>query len=380
MRIGILLSALAAVCIGSGDAAAQPTPAPQFAATREALCTLDPAMPGCRGPVPDTFPNGWYLIKRHREITSQTRGTVCIADAVYLRFRPGVARAEKQAIIDSLGVLEGGHSYMGSIYDVRIPGDGTTGPLSRALEYARGRPQVQHIAQTCYHQVEPAEMPGDSHPVERLLDSAAIAALSRLPPPPDTARRARAFDIQFDSTGRPATVRATFPLLVDTTFAARVRDALQPALWVAPPVDPFDLTVIVNTGLHASVTPSNFFGRRARATNRSRVGAQLRRATRELRQRDTLLFGREFTVHVEMIVNVDGTASSASVTRPSGVPAVDSVALDVASESRFSPAELEGTPVAVWVTLPINFVFPEESERERRRRLRRQPTSASPPR
>lgn len=335
-------------------------------------------MPGCRGPVPDAIPDEWwYLPRRHGEITSRTRGRVCIADAVTLSFSPGVALAEKQAIIDSIGVLEGGYSYRGSTYIVRIPSDGTTGPLSRALEYARGRPQVQYIAQTCYDQMEQA--PRDSLPVERVQYSAAIAALSRLPPPPDTARRARAFYIRFDSTGRPATVRATFPLLVDSTFAARVRDALQPALWVAPPVDPFDLTVVVNTGLHASVTPSNFIGRQARPTNRTHVVDRLRHARRELRQRDTLLFGREFTVHVEMIANVDGTATSASVTRPSGVPAVDSVALEVALESRFSPAEVEGTPVAVWVTLPITFVFPEESERERRRRLRRQATSSSPP-
>lgn len=379
MRIGILLILLAAACVRSGDAAAQPTPAPQFAATREALCTLDPAMPGCRGPVPDTFPNGWYLIKRHREITSRTRGTVCIADAVYLRFRPGVARAEKQAIIDSIGVLEGGYSYRGTIYEVRIPGDGTSGPLNRALEYARGRPQVQHIAQTCYDQMEQAEMQRDSLPVERLDYSAAIAALGRLPPPPDTTRPARAFYIQFDSTGRPAAVRATFPLLADSTFAARVRDALQPALRVGPPVQPFDVTVIVNTGPDASLTPWVFVGRQARVANQTRVSNQLHRAMRQLRQRDSLLFGREFTVHVEMIANVDSTATSASVTRSSGVPAVDSVALDVASAIRFSPAELEGTPVAVWVTLPINFVFPAESERERRRRLRRQPTSPSPP-
>lgn len=102
---------------------------------------------------------------------------------------------------------------MGSLYIVRIPGDGTTGPLSRALGYARGRPQVQYIAQTCYDQMEPA--PRDSLPVERVQYSAAIAALSRLSQPPDTARRARAFYVHFDSTGRPDTVRTAFPLLLD---------------------------------------------------------------------------------------------------------------------------------------------------------------------
>jgi hypothetical protein len=45
---------------------------------------------------------------------------------------------------------------MGSVYIVRIPSDGTTGPLSRALEYARGQPQVQYITQTCYSQMERA--------------------------------------------------------------------------------------------------------------------------------------------------------------------------------------------------------------------------------
>lgn len=238
MRASLFLIPLAAACVRSRDAAAQPTPAPQFAATREALCTLDPAMPGCRGAVPDTIPDEWWhLPPRHREITSRTRGSVCIADAVTLRFSPGVALAEKQAIIDSIGVLEGGHSYMGSFYIVRIPSDGTTGPLNRALEYARGRPQVQYIAQTCYDQMPPA--PRDSLPVERLQYSAAIAALSRLPPPPDTTRRARAFYIQFDSTGRPATVRATFPLLVDSTFAARVRDALPARAVGGPASGPF---------------------------------------------------------------------------------------------------------------------------------------------
>jgi TonB family protein len=224
-----------------------------------------------------------------------------------------------------------------------------------------------------------AAMPRDSHPVERLLDSAAIAALSRLPPPPDTARRARAFYIHFDSAGRPDTVRAAFPLLVDSTFAARVRDALQPALRVGPPVQPFDVTVIVNTGPDASLTPGVFVGRQPRVANRTHVFIRLQLAMPRLLERDTLLFGRQFTVHVKMIVNVDSTATSASVMRSSGVPAVDSVALNVASAFRFSPGEVEGVPTPTWVWLPISFVFPEETEAERRRRLRRQATSSSPP-
>jgi len=224
-----------------------------------------------------------------------------------------------------------------------------------------------------------AQGPRDSLPVERLQYSAAIAALSRLPPPPDTAYRARAFYLHFDSTGRPDAVRAALPFVVDSTFAARVVDALQTTLWVGPPVQPFDVMLIVNTGSNASVTPSLFIGPMPRVANRSRVVSRLRLATRELRDRDTLLFGRELTVHVRMIANVDGTATSFSVTRSAGVPAVDSAALDVASVFRFSPAVLDGTPVAMWVVAPISFVFPQETEAGRRRRLRRQATDSPPP-
>jgi TonB family protein len=223
-----------------------------------------------------------------------------------------------------------------------------------------------------------AQGPRDSLPVERLNYSEAIDALSRLPPPPDTARRARAFYIHFDSTGRPDTVRATFPV-VDSTFATRVRDALQPALRVAPPVQPFDVTVIVNTGPDASVTPVVFLGGRPSIVNQTRVRRQLQLAIPRLLERDTLLFGRQLTVYVKTIANVDSTSTSASVMRSSGVPAVDSVALDVASAVRFSPGVVDGIPTPMWVGLPLSFVFPEETAAERRRRLRRQATSSSPP-
>jgi TonB family protein len=94
---------------------------------------------------------------------------------------------------------------------------------------------------------------------------------------------------------------------------------------------------------------------------------------------DTLLFGREFTVYVRLIANVDGNAIAASVARSSGVPAVDSAALDVASAYRFAPGDVEGAPLAMWVQAPLTFRFPPETEAARRRRLRRQATSPSPP-
>jgi TonB family protein len=224
-----------------------------------------------------------------------------------------------------------------------------------------------------------ARGPRELDPIERVVYSDAIAALSRLPPPPDTVRRARAFFVHFDSTGRPDTVRAAFPL-VDSAFAARVRDALQPALRMAPPFRPFDLTVVVNTGSNASVTPVDFFYRqRPSVANPTVIRTLLRRAVAELQERDTLLFGRQLTVHVRMIANVDGTATSAAVTRSSGVPAVDSVAVEIASAVRFSPAVVDRAPTPIWVVQPMTVVFPEESEAQRRRRLRRQAGGSSLP-
>jgi TonB family protein len=222
-----------------------------------------------------------------------------------------------------------------------------------------------------------AMAPRELDPIERVVYVDAIAALSRLPPPPDTVRRARAFFIHFDSTGRPDTVRALFPV-VDSSFAQRVREALQPALRVPPPTRPFDLTVVVNTGPEASVRPADFlFGRRPSVTNRSHIGGLLRSAVTRLQERDTLLFGRQLTVYVRTMANVDSTATFASVTRSSGDPAVDSAALEVASALRFSPGEVDGVRIPLWVGLPLSFVFPEETASQRRRRLRRQTDGSS---
>jgi TonB family protein len=223
-----------------------------------------------------------------------------------------------------------------------------------------------------------SQAPRQLDPIERVVYSDAIAALSSLPPPPDSARRARAFFIHFDSTGRADTVRAAFPL-VNSVFAKRVHGALQPTLRMDPPFQPLDLTVVVNTGSDASVTPVDFFGRSPSVANPTVLRRLLRRAVAELRERDTLLFGRQLTVHVRMIANVDGAPTSAVVTRSSGVPAVDSVALEAASLLRFTPAVVDRTPTAIWVVQPMSFVFPAETEAQRRRRLRRQASDSSSP-
>jgi protein TonB len=65
--------------------------------------------------------------------------------------------------------------------------------------------------------------------------------------------------------------------------------------------------------------------------------------------------GIEGTVLVKAYVLVDGSVKDAQVKRSGGYSALDRAALDTILESRFIPARRGGTPVAVWVEVPVDF-------------------------
>jgi protein TonB len=65
--------------------------------------------------------------------------------------------------------------------------------------------------------------------------------------------------------------------------------------------------------------------------------------------------GVEGTVVLRMRVNVRGGTNSVSIARSSGYPQLDEAARGVARRMRFKPAQLNGGPVASWVTLPVDF-------------------------
>ncbi|HSJ15990.1 MAG TPA: M56 family metallopeptidase [Longimicrobiales bacterium] len=54
-------------------------------------------------------------------------------------------------------------------------------------------------------------------------------------------------------------------------------------------------------------------------------------------------------------VATDGRVTKSQLSRASGHSALDEAALDVLSAMRFTPARLEGKPVAVWIELPVVF-------------------------
>lgn len=65
--------------------------------------------------------------------------------------------------------------------------------------------------------------------------------------------------------------------------------------------------------------------------------------------------GIEGTTLVKAKVLVDGTVGAAEVRRSAGNPELDKAAVDAIRHSRFVPAERGGTPVAVWIEIPIQF-------------------------
>jgi protein TonB len=65
--------------------------------------------------------------------------------------------------------------------------------------------------------------------------------------------------------------------------------------------------------------------------------------------------GVEGTTLVKARVLADGSVGAAEVRRSSGSPELDRAAVEAIRDSRFLPAERGGTPVAVWIEIPVVF-------------------------
>ena len=77
-----------------------------------------------------------------------------------------------------------------------------------------------------------------------------------------------------------------------------------------------------------------------------------------------------------LLVSVDdiGQVQDASLEQGSGHRALDDLALELAKIIQFSPAQIRGNPVPVWVTVPINLT-PPAAGRAVRREIRREGSS-----
>ena len=61
------------------------------------------------------------------------------------------------------------------------------------------------------------------------------------------------------------------------------------------------------------------------------------------------------TVKIWFFITEDGSLSDLRVDESSGHEALDAAAIRVAQRFRFSPASDEGTPVPVWISVPVTF-------------------------
>lgn len=74
--------------------------------------------------------------------------------------------------------------------------------------------------------------------------------------------------------------------------------------------------------------------------------------------------GREGKVIVQTVIDVQGNVTNPVVEGSSGHPDLDQSALDTVSAWKFSPATLDGRPVAVYYQLTINFTLDDKKPKE----------------
>lgn len=68
--------------------------------------------------------------------------------------------------------------------------------------------------------------------------------------------------------------------------------------------------------------------------------------------------GEAGTVHLDVLINPDGSVAQLVLTRSSGYPRLDRSAIEtVQARWKFEPAHEGGKPVAAWVTVPIQFTL-----------------------
>ena len=60
---------------------------------------------------------------------------------------------------------------------------------------------------------------------------------------------------------------------------------------------------------------------------------------------------------VRVLVDINGTASQASIKTSSGYQRLDQTALQTVSKWRYVPGKRAGVPEAMWFNIPLNFVL-----------------------
>jgi TonB family protein len=190
-----------------------------------------------------------------------------------------------------------------------------------------------------------------------LLDSAALlsdAAALRLEPP----RGVRPlFRIAFDSTGQVEEVEAVF-----AQIPAAYADPVVAAIRARARVQPHSprgvgTTFQVITGPGARVDRPVLRESQPELSNRVAITRELNHLVGESRIRTKLIAGTPRRVMLRFRLDFDGVPidSTIAVTHSAGDLELDATASRMISHMRFRAARVDGTPVRVWIELPVDF-------------------------
>ncbi|HOD66441.1 MAG TPA: energy transducer TonB [candidate division Zixibacteria bacterium] len=67
--------------------------------------------------------------------------------------------------------------------------------------------------------------------------------------------------------------------------------------------------------------------------------------------------GIEGSLYIRALIDTAGVPSRVKVQKSSGIPALDSSAVDAAGKNRYTPAVYEGKPVSVWISYKVVFAL-----------------------
>jgi TonB family protein len=197
-------------------------------------------------------------------------------------------------------------------------------------------------------------------PLVTFVDSAALVrAVAALPAAELPQGIAPLFWVSYDSNGAVHEVEPIFdkmPTAYAQPVVAAIRAHLKPR---TPSKRPLQTHLRVVTGPGARVDRPRLREEQPDLANRGEIARHLSRAMARFAAQRGAMVRSGYQADLKFRVGTDGRADTASVevVRSTGEPELDREAIAALALMRFRVARIEGVPVRVWVTLPVNFAW-----------------------
>ncbi len=210
----------------------------------------------------------------------------------------------------------------------------------------------------------PPKAPADPDPplpVAAFIDSAALhQALLAAPLAPREFKLKPIFMVRYDRAGALQGVDPISDRLIPAEFgramAALLRAHVRPSL---DPARESEQRVWIQSGPTPKIAViADIVEARPQLSNRGSVGTALAGSVQRLLRERPYLAERRVSSIVSMRVSEDGKPENPVLRQTTGEPEIDREILIIARTMRFVPATLDGYPVKVTVTVPVNLQFP----------------------